>query len=75
MEGGRITQSGGELLSVFREKQIKWVSLNIQVSYDYLPFSSKAINLNSGCCFSPAADNGSGLKTGVDEKKKKKNLM
>lgn len=73
MEGGRITHSGKELLSICREKEIKCVSLNIQVSYDYLPFNRKAIKLNSGCCFPPAADNGSGLKTGVDQNEKKKN--
>jgi len=57
MEGGRITQSGGGLFDVCREKEIKLVSLNIQVSDDYLPFSSKAEKLNSGYCFSPAAGN------------------
>lgn len=71
MEGGRITQLGGGLLGLCRGKEIKLLSLNIQVSCDYLPFTSEAIKLNSGCCFSPAADNGSGLKTGIDENEKK----
>lgn len=71
VEGGRITQLGGALLSLRRGKEIKLLSLNIQVSCDYLHFTSGAIKLNSGCCFPPAADNGSGLKTGIDENGKK----
>lgn len=71
MEGRRITQLGGALLGLRRGKEIKLLSLKIQVSCDYLHFTSEAIKPNSGCCFSPAADNRSGVKTGIDNNGKK----